>query len=73
MNIARVYDWFVRHCMDAAEQTDNPRQREILLKLAVLWAAAAQQSRDEASPQSMPPNTGGGARSGRRAAYSFVL
>jgi hypothetical protein len=54
--------------MDAAEQTDNPRQREILLKLAVLWAAAAQQSRDEASPQSMPPNTGGGARSGRRAA-----
>ena len=33
------------------------RKREILLKLAVLWEAAAQRSRDEASPQSTPPNT----------------
>jgi hypothetical protein len=52
MDTASVYDWFARDCMHAAEQTDDPRQREILLKLAVQWAAAAQQSRDEASTQS---------------------
>jgi hypothetical protein len=55
MNIASVHDSFARDSMHAAEQTDDPRQREILLKLAVLWAAAAQQSRDEASAQSTPP------------------
>jgi hypothetical protein len=68
MHFASIYEWFARDCMLAAEQTDEPRQREMLLKLAVEWAAAAQQIRDEASRQSMPPNTGGGARSGRRAA-----
>jgi hypothetical protein len=57
MNIASVYDWFARDSMHAAEQTDDPRQREILLKLAVLWAAAAQQSRDEASMQPTSPIT----------------
>jgi hypothetical protein len=31
----------------AAEQTDEPRKREILLKLASQWAAAAQRCRDE--------------------------
>jgi hypothetical protein len=54
MNIASVYDWFARDCIRAAQETDNPRQREILLKLAVQWAAAAQQRRDEASTQSTP-------------------
>jgi hypothetical protein len=68
MDIARVYDWFVRDCMDAAEQTDDPRQREILLKLAVLWAAAAQQIRDEASTQSTSPTTVSRPNSGGRAA-----
>jgi hypothetical protein len=58
MNIASVYDWFARDSMHAAEQTDDPRQREILVKLAVLWAAAAQQSRDEASMQSTVANNG---------------
>jgi hypothetical protein len=54
MDIASVYDWFARDCMHAAEQTDDPRQREILLKLALLWAAAAQQIRDEAGWVSPP-------------------
>ena len=54
MNIASVFNWFARESLRAAEHTENPRQREILLKLAVLWEAAG---RDEASPQSTPPNT----------------
>ena len=53
----RVFDWFARESLRAAEHAEDPRQREILLKLAVLWEAAAQRSRDEASPQSTPPNT----------------
>ena len=57
MNIASVFDWFARESLRAAEHTEDPRQREILLQLAVLWEAAAQRSRDEASPQSTPPNT----------------
>jgi hypothetical protein len=57
MDIGSVYDWFARDCIRAAQETDNPRQREILLKLAVQWAAAAQQSRDEASKQSTSPTT----------------
>jgi hypothetical protein len=68
MNMASVYDWFARNCMQAAEQTEDPRQREILLKLAVRWAVAAQQSRDEASTQSTPPTTVSGPNSGDRAA-----
>jgi precorrin-6x reductase len=50
MDTASIYDWFARDCMHAAEQTDDPRQREILLKLGVQWAAAAQQVRDERRP-----------------------
>jgi hypothetical protein len=50
MDIASVYDWLARDYIHAAEQTDDPRQREILLKLAVQWDAAAQQSRDERRP-----------------------
>jgi hypothetical protein len=49
MNIAIVFDWFARDSLRAAEETDDPRQREILVKLAALWAAAARQSRDETS------------------------
>ena len=68
MDTASVYDWFARDCMHAAEQTNDPRQREILLELAVQWAAAAQQVRDEASTQSTPPTTASRPHSGGRAA-----
>src|SRR5262249_58953190 len=51
MDIASVFDWFARDSVHAAEKSDDPRQRETLLKLALQWEAAAQQSRDEASPQ----------------------
>jgi hypothetical protein len=50
MDIARAYDWLARDCIHAAEQTEDPRQREILLRLAVQWEAAAQKVRDERRP-----------------------
>jgi hypothetical protein len=49
MNIAIVFDWFARDSLRAAEETNDPRQREIFVKLPVLWASAARPSRDEAS------------------------
>jgi hypothetical protein len=68
MDTASIYDWFARDCMEAAEQTDDPRKREILLKLGLLWAADAQRSRDEASTQSTSPTTVSDPNSGGRAA-----
>ena len=47
MDLASVFDWFHQDSILAAEQTDEPRKREILLKLASQWAAAAQQCRNE--------------------------
>ena len=58
MNIADVYDWFAQESRLAAEQTNEPRQREMLLRLALMWATAAQQScTDEAWTQSPPATT----------------
>jgi hypothetical protein len=54
MDIAIVFDWFAQESTHAAEQTKEPKQREILLKLALMWAAAAQRCHDEPST---PPNT----------------
>ena len=47
MDPAIVFDWFAQDSIRAAEQTDEPREHEILLKLASQWAAAAQRYRDE--------------------------
>ena len=47
MDLAIVFDWFVQDSIRAAEQTDESREHEILLKLASQWAAAAQRCRDE--------------------------
>ena len=47
MDLASVFDWFAQDSIRAAEQTDEPRQREMWMKLAELWAAAAQRCRDE--------------------------
>ena len=45
MNIVRVFDWFARDSAYAAEHTDEPRQRDIWVKLAELWKVAALRSR----------------------------
>ena len=47
MDLATVFDWFAQESMTAAEQTKEPIQREMWLRLVLLWRAAAQQSRDE--------------------------
>ena len=45
MTIADLFDWFALNSKYVAEQTDDPKQREMWIKLAEL---AARWSRDEA-------------------------
>ena len=40
MDIASVFDWFAQESTSAAEHTDEPRQRDMWMKLAKLWATA---------------------------------
>jgi hypothetical protein len=47
MDIASVFDWFAQESTSAAEHTDEPRQRDMWIRLAKLWATAAQRCRDE--------------------------
>jgi hypothetical protein len=49
MDIAILFDWFTNESMDAALQATELKRRETFLRLAFLWAAAAQQCRKEAS------------------------
>ena len=44
MDIASIFDWFARESMRGAEQTNDPKQREIFLKLAEKWASLPQNS-----------------------------
>jgi hypothetical protein len=62
MNIASVFDWFARESLHAADQTNDLRQREMFLRLALLWTAAAQRSCEEVATQSTVPGTGGNER-----------
>lgn len=47
-----LYEWFAQDCMQAAGQTEEPKKREMLLKLAEQWLADARRSGAEGS--SMP-------------------
>ena len=47
MDLASVFDWFAQESGRAAEQANEPMQREMFLRLALMWAAAAQQCRNE--------------------------
>ena len=53
MEIATVFEWFASESQQAAEMTDpnDISKREMWLTLQTLWAAAARQSRDEASTE----------------------
>ena len=64
MDIAIIFDWFARESLHAADQTNDLRQREMFLRLAWLWAAAAQRGREEASTQSTTTGTTGNERAG---------
>ena len=62
-SLAELYEHHARDCIHAAGQADNPKSREMLLKLAREWMAALQ-----ALMQSKPPNTDAPSHSGNRAA-----
>ena len=53
-DLAELYDLHAEECVRAAERTDNPRYRVLLLKCAAEWREAAQALR-----QSPEPNTDG--------------
>jgi hypothetical protein len=46
VDIASVFEWFAQETANIAEQANELRRRETLGKLALLWAAAAAQQRD---------------------------
>jgi hypothetical protein len=53
-DLARLYDLHAEECARAAERTDDPRHRALLLKCAAEWREAAQ-----ALQQSPQPNADG--------------
>jgi hypothetical protein len=48
MDLVILFDWFTNESIDAALQATEWRQREMFLRLALMWGAAAQQCRGEA-------------------------
>ncbi len=48
MDMASVFEWFAQESWAAAELTHEQPQREIWLRLALMWALAALRSREEA-------------------------
>ena len=56
MDIAIIFEWFAQESALAAELANDQTQREVWLRLALMWATAAEESHDEAA-QSTPPET----------------
>ena len=51
MDIGVIFEWFAQDSMLAAEMATDPTQREVWLRLALMWATAVRESRDDgASP-----------------------
>jgi hypothetical protein len=48
VDTAELFDLFAQESMRIAEQANEPREREMFLRLALMWAAAAQQCHSEA-------------------------
>ena len=48
MDMVSVFEWFAQESWAAAELTYDQPQREIWLRLALMWALAALLSREEA-------------------------
>jgi hypothetical protein len=46
--LARLYERHAEECARAAEQTDDPKRREMLIKLAIAWRQDAQALRQSA-------------------------
>jgi hypothetical protein len=41
MDIASVFEWFAQESSDIARHSNEPKRRDTLTKLALLWGAAA--------------------------------
>jgi hypothetical protein len=50
---AKFYEYFAKDCVRAAKRTDDPKDSEMLLKMAREWMMEA--AAREASMQSTPP------------------
>jgi hypothetical protein len=48
--LARLYERHAEECARAAEQTDDPKRREMLIKLAMQWRQEAQALRQSPQP-----------------------
>ena len=66
MTIVGLLEWFALDSKHEAELTDEPKQREIWIRLAELWAAAARWSREEAEHQAITPRLGRNSSSGTK-------
>jgi hypothetical protein len=53
MDLVILFDWFANESMDAALQATEWQQREMFLRLALMWGTAAQQCRKEASTETL--------------------
>ena len=51
MDLVILFDWFTNESMDAALQATEWQQREMFLRLALMWGTVAQQCRKEASTE----------------------
>ena len=47
MTLTALYEWFAQDCAQAAGQTEDPKNREMLLKLAEQWLLDARRSAAE--------------------------
>ena len=53
MDLVILFDWFTNESMDAALQATEWQQRDMFLRLALMWGTAAQQCRKEASTETL--------------------
>jgi hypothetical protein len=51
---AKFYEYFAKDCVRAAKRTDDPTDREMLLKMAREWMMEARR-REDAPPVRKPP------------------
>jgi hypothetical protein len=58
---AKFYEYFAKDCVRAAKRTDDPKDREMLLKMAREWMMEASRLEDatceEPSAESRAPET----------------
>ena len=48
--LAQLYDLHAEECVRSAEHTDDPKRREMLIKLAMQWRQEAQALRQSSQP-----------------------